>query len=127
MVSPTFLDMKKHPELESLSHICDYLQFNNIYIIYIYSRVVAHRYYIECWYIVFKKYFYFSCGLNTRSFAIALLSPRSVYAPWENDFSRTPMRTRCSILYAEGTRVGCTLRVRTAPQPSCTVFIVSVR
>lgn len=60
--------------------------------------------------------FVFNPDENIKRYAVDL--PGSVYAPWKNDFSRTPIQ-QCSVLHRD-----CTLAYRHDPR---TVFIVPVR
>lgn len=113
--------MKKHPELESLSHICNDYSPIRMYIItlcwcsiILYSRVCSllnTRYSFSR-----NSDFVFNPDENIKRYAVDL--PGSVYAPWKNDFSRTPIQ-QCSVLHRD-----CTLAYRHDPR---TVIIVPVR
>lgn len=63
-----------------------------------------------------RRYYLRPGRKHVKRYTVAL--PGSVYAPWKNDFSRTPIQ-QCSVL-----RRVCTLAYRHDPR---TVFIVPVR
>jgi len=109
--------MKKHPEIESLSHICNNYSpirmfiitlcwCNITFILWEYSRYLFSR----------NSDFVFNPDKNIKRCDVDL--PGSVYAPWKNDFSRTPIQ-QCSVSHRN-----YTLAYRHDPG---TVFIVPVR
>lgn len=83
-VSPTFLDMKKHPELESLSHICDYYS----------SKFCVLFFFVFCsswikFLFAFRRLFRIVTRIKGKLFRHRPAGGACTYAPWKMIFQDT--------------------------------------